>query len=165
MQSANFPAISGGWLIFKVSSVLSHFYRHFIESKSQEGIFNCVWSKDNQWLRNLTSLYPLINHEHDSPTCVDRAFPNSLCSSALVQVVILPHTLGGKWGKWYYLRLIRWDMEAHRVRWRTQSPTKRATAKPKPILLTPIPFYFLLGHTSESRQGNPAWSLRAHRAV
>lgn len=37
-QSAN-PAIGGGWLIFKVSSVLAtSANRHFIELKSQEGI-------------------------------------------------------------------------------------------------------------------------------
>lgn len=28
--------------------------------------FNCIWSKDNQQLYNLTSLYPLINYEHYS---------------------------------------------------------------------------------------------------
>lgn len=40
---------------------------------------------------------------------------------------------------------------------------KRATPKPKPSLLTPIPLYFLLGHTSKSWQGNLEQCFRAHR--
>ena len=29
--------------------------------------FNCIWSKDNEQLYNLTSLHPLIHYEHYSP--------------------------------------------------------------------------------------------------